>query len=53
MNSYRFQSHGLGMGKGAWATKVAVPFISYYALDLGEAIGVFIGPQNHSVWKHL
>ena len=30
MNSYHFQNHSLGKGKGTWVTEVAGPFVSYY-----------------------
>ena len=49
LNSYDFQNHGLGKGKGIGVTEVAGPFISYYALGLEKAVGVFIHLQNHSV----
>ena len=42
-----------GEGKGTGVTKVAGPFVSYYALGPRKAIRVFIGHQNHSVWTHL
>ena len=38
-----------GKGKGTEVTKVAGPFISYYALSLGKAVRVFVHHQNHSV----
>ena len=46
-------NHGLGKGKGTGVTKVAGPSISYYALGLEKAIGVFVHCQNHSVQTHL
>ena len=52
MNSYHLQNHGLGKGKGTWVTEAAGPSVSYYALDLKKAIGVFVGYQNCSLWTH-
>ena len=53
MNFYHFQNCSLGKGKGTWVTEVAGPSTSYYAPGLREAVGVFIGHQNHSLWPHL